>query len=186
VHACLPALSACRWDEYRNESSSMVAELSDYFSGERQLVRVKKNENLQAWFKNISDEIKSLDYAQAVLAGRKIGQLMQALTDVQEYNEVDSNLQVKQFLHDVSELLTKMIRVVNVTNKVMADMDIISDFSYAKVLLQSYTPIFHQVSTSLHVSFIIYHLSFIIYHLSFIIYHLSFIINHLYYHLLCI
>lgn len=39
--------------------------------------------------------------------------------------------QVKQFLSDTRNYLSKMIRTVNVSEKILADLDIVSDFSYA-------------------------------------------------------
>jgi hypothetical protein len=39
-------------------------------------------ENLQAWFREMSTQIQSLDYDDSTAAGRKIVQLMQALEEV--------------------------------------------------------------------------------------------------------
>ena len=39
-------------------------------------------ENLQAWFREMSTQIQSLDYEDSTAAGRKIVQLIQALEEV--------------------------------------------------------------------------------------------------------
>lgn len=39
-------------------------------------------ENLQSWFNQMEEKIKSLNYEDATAAGRKIVQLMQALEEV--------------------------------------------------------------------------------------------------------
>lgn len=121
-----------------------MQELSEFFSGDRALTRVKKNENLQGWFKALGDEIKSLDYHNSIVAGRKIAQLISALEEVQEFHQIETSVQVKAFLDDTRDLLRKMVRTVNVTPKVMADLDIVSDITFAWDLINSYTPLLHQ------------------------------------------
>jgi len=87
---------------------------AEYFSGEKALTRVTKNEQLQAWFKNIADQISALEYTDATIAGRKIVQLAQALDEVQEFHQLESNLQVRAFLAETKTFLSNMIRNVNV------------------------------------------------------------------------
>jgi hypothetical protein len=62
--------------------------LGEYFSGDKPLTRVKKNENLQKWFVTIGDKIKDLDYHDSTAAGRKIQQLMEALKEVEQFEQV--------------------------------------------------------------------------------------------------
>jgi WASH complex subunit strumpellin len=50
---------------------------------------------------------------------------------------------VKQFLSDTRDFLSKMIRTGNVTQKVMADLDIVTDFSYAWELIREFTPLMY-------------------------------------------
>ena len=61
---------------------------AEFFSGTKALTRVKANEQLQNWFKEIAGQIQALDYADATVAGRKIVQLIQALEEVQEFHQV--------------------------------------------------------------------------------------------------
>ena len=46
------------------------------------LYNVFSTENLQAWFANLANQIKALDYDDSTSAGRKIVQLIQALEEV--------------------------------------------------------------------------------------------------------
>ena len=132
-----------RWAASQKEASERMLELSEYFSGEKALTRVKKNEKLQSWFKKLSEEIQNLEYTNSTFAGRKIQALMNALEEVEEFHQMTS-LQVKSFLDDTREFLQKMIRTVNVREKTVADLDIISDFSYASHIIESYTPMIHE------------------------------------------
>nr|XP_060628743.1 WASH complex subunit 5 [Anolis sagrei ordinatus] len=73
-----------KWESYRKEGSERMAELADVFSGVKPLTRVEKNENLQAWFREISKQIMSLNYEDSTAAGRKTVQLIQALEEVRK------------------------------------------------------------------------------------------------------
>jgi hypothetical protein len=48
--------------------------------------------------------------------------------DVQEFHQIETSLQVKAFLSDTKDYLSKMIRAGNVSSKVLGDLDIVSDF----------------------------------------------------------
>eukprot|EP00457_Paulinella_chromatophora_P000683 gb/GEZN01000683.1/.p1 GENE.gb/GEZN01000683.1/~~gb/GEZN01000683.1/.p1 ORF type:complete len:1160 (+),score=147.68 gb/GEZN01000683.1/:150-3629(+) len=136
---------ADRWNECKAEASSHMLELSEYFSGEKPLTRVAKNENLQKWFLQLGTEIRdSLDIDQAVLSGRKIAQLISALEDVEEFHQIESSLHVKTFLEDTRLFLKKMIRTVNINQTVVANLDIVSDFSYSWHVINGYTQILHE------------------------------------------
>ena len=56
------------------------------------------SEHLQAWFTEMSSQISSLSYDDSTSAGRKITQLIQALDEVQEFHQLESNLQVSVFV----------------------------------------------------------------------------------------
>jgi len=80
-----------KWDDCRKESAERMRELGEYFSGEKPLTKIKKNERLQRWFsQEIAATIDSLDYNDSTVAGRKMQQLIQALEEVQQYHDVCS------------------------------------------------------------------------------------------------
>ena len=70
-----------------NRENFLNKELSKYFSGELLLTRVEPNENLKSWFAELSKKVNDLDYENSTLAGRKIQQLITALTEVEEFEE---------------------------------------------------------------------------------------------------
>lgn len=120
-----------KWESYRTEGSERMTELAEVFSGVKPLTRVEKNENLQAWFREISKQIESLNYEDSTAAGRKTVQLIQALVEVQEFHQLESNLQVCQFLADTRKFLHQMIRTINIKEEVLITMQIVGDLSYA-------------------------------------------------------
>ena len=119
----------------------VVVPSAEVFSGEKALSRVSKNENLQAWFNDIAGQISSMDYADATMAGRKIVQLMQALDEVQEFHQLESNLQVRAFLTDTKGYLMQIMRTVNVKEEILITIQLVADLSYAWELMRKYVPL---------------------------------------------
>uniref|UniRef100_A0A9J8DEV0 WASH complex subunit 5 n=1 Tax=Cyprinus carpio carpio TaxID=630221 RepID=A0A9J8DEV0_CYPCA len=133
-----------KWESYKKEGSERMMELAEVFSGVKPLTRVEKNENLQAWFREISKQIESLNYEDSTAAGRKTVQLIQALVEVQEFHQLESNLQVSQFLADTRKFLHQMIRTINIKEEVLITMQIVGDLSYAWQIIDSFTSIMQE------------------------------------------
>ncbi|XP_059147627.1 WASH complex subunit 5-like isoform X2 [Physella acuta] len=128
-----------KWEQYKKEGAERMQELSEVYSGTKPLTRVEKNDNLQAWFAEMSKQINSLGYDDSTSAGRKIVQLIQALEEVQEFHQLESNLQVRQFLADTRKYLHQMIRTINIKEEVLITIHIVADLSYAWNIMDSYT-----------------------------------------------
>ncbi|XP_057313652.1 WASH complex subunit 5-like [Hydractinia symbiolongicarpus] len=133
-----------KWDLYKNECVGRMDELGEVFSGTKPLTRVEKNENLMAWFQEMSKQISSLDYEDSTSAGRKMIQLIQALEEVQEFHQLETNLHVKQFLCDTRKYLHQMIRTINIKEEVMITIELVGDTSYAWQIMDSYTPLMQE------------------------------------------
>jgi WASH complex subunit strumpellin len=128
-----------KWEAYKKEGSERMTELGEVFSGIKPLTRVEKNEHLQAWFTEMSSQISSLSYDDSTSAGRKITQLIQALEEVQEFHQLESNLQVKQFLEDTKRYLVQMLRTINIKEESLTTLELVADLSYAWIHIDSYT-----------------------------------------------
>jgi len=50
---------------------------------------------------------------------------------VEEFHQLETNLQVKQFLADTRKYLHQMIRIVNIKEEILINIQIIADLSYA-------------------------------------------------------
>lgn len=74
---------------------------------------------------------EELDFNDWTSTGRKTNQIMNALDEVQQFHELDSNMQVKQFLTENKRLLSTMILLNNVQESTMGIIDLVSDLSYA-------------------------------------------------------
>uniref|UniRef100_A0A1B6MUI7 WASH complex subunit strumpellin n=2 Tax=Graphocephala atropunctata TaxID=36148 RepID=A0A1B6MUI7_9HEMI len=128
-----------KWGKCRREAEERMAELAEVFSGTKPLTRVDKNENLQKWFVDMGKQINSLTIDEPTTSGRKIIQLIQAIDEVQEFHQLNHNLQVRQFLLDTRTFLHQMVRGVNVKEQVLIDLQIVGDISYGWELIDSFT-----------------------------------------------
>ncbi|XP_064486870.1 WASH complex subunit 5-like isoform X2 [Ornithodoros turicata] len=129
-----------KWNVHKKESVERLMELSEVYSGTKPLTRVEKNANLQAWFSEMSKQIDSLSFEDMTATGRKIVQLIQALEEVEQFHQLESNLQVKQFLAETRKFLLSMLRISNVKEEVLVTLEVIADLSYAWNIIDSYTP----------------------------------------------
>jgi WASH complex subunit strumpellin len=58
--------------------------------------------------------------------------LCQVLEEVQEFHQIETSLQIKQFLADTRVYLVKMMRTVNIKEAMMNTIAIVSDFRYVR------------------------------------------------------
>ena len=97
-----------------------MKELADYFSGNRPLTRgVQKNENYERWFLEMENQINSMNFDDAGSSSRKIQMLIQALDDVEQYHQIEGNLQIKQFLQETKDYMRHMVDTVNLNSDIL-------------------------------------------------------------------
>ncbi|CAG0896952.1 unnamed protein product [Darwinula stevensoni] len=136
-----------KWKTYKTECTERMTELSEVFAGTKPLSRIEKNEKLQAWCADISKEIGLLDSSDIPAVGRKIVNIIQALEEVQEFHQLESNLHVKQCLEETGKFLRYLLRLVNVNEKTLTIIQIVGDVSYAWEIVDSVTPQMQQEIT---------------------------------------
>ncbi|CAH0547854.1 unnamed protein product [Brassicogethes aeneus] len=129
-----------QWEDLKQQSYKSLCELSEVFGGSVPLSRIQKNENLEKWFLEISKQVETL-HQHENNSSRKLVQLIQALEEVQEFHQLESNMQVVQFLSETRKDLHRMVRNMNIKEDVLINLQIIGDVSYAWELIDSYTPI---------------------------------------------
>jgi len=59
---------------------------------------------------------------------------------VQEFHQLEANLQVKQFLADTRRYLHQMIRIINIKEEILINIEIIADLSYAWEIIDRFLP----------------------------------------------
>lgn len=134
------------WVDGKAAAADRMSELSEYFTGEKALTRVKRDENLMKWFAGLAAQVTALNLEEdhATATGRKIQGLIAALEDVEQFEAVDTNIQIKSFLNEARDIFRMMIRTVNIKNEVLQILENCSDLSYAWQTLSDYIPVFHE------------------------------------------
>jgi WASH complex subunit strumpellin len=136
----LLAVKDTKWTEKRQQTMEIMIELGDYFSGQRALTRVERDEGLMQWFQNLGKEVAALDVNDALLSGRKMRQLIKALDDVTSFDVIDASPNIKEFLNLAKTNITEMVRTCNITEQTLSDLNILSDFSYAWEIMHEFVP----------------------------------------------
>lgn len=133
------------WLTCRERACEIMKDLAEYFKGDQTLARISRHDGLISWFASMSDEIYALEYElnHFTVTGRRIQLCIQALEEVEQYDLVDRDVQVKSFLDEARELLLQMARVVGINEAICGDIQWISDMSYGIESVKSYVNIIH-------------------------------------------
>ena len=67
---------------------------------------------------------------------------MQALEEVEQFHQIETNFSSKHFLEDARRELVKMLRVVNIKESYMVTISVVSDLSYAPEIINGYIGMF--------------------------------------------
>ena len=126
-----------KWNFCKKESFERISELAEVFSGNKPLTRIEKNVNLEQWLTEMSKQIEALVFDETNATNKKTIQLIQALEEVQEFHQLESNLQVKQFLSETQKLLHCMIKTQSIKEEVLITLQIVGDLSYAWRIIDS-------------------------------------------------
>ncbi|XP_058829034.1 WASH complex subunit 5 [Topomyia yanbarensis] len=135
-----------RWDSFKKESCERIQDLVDAYSGVRPFGKMKKNDSLCKWFLNIQKEISMLSNEDKNLSisGRTIIQLIQALEEVQDFHDLNKNMQVKQNMLETRQFLHQMFHTISIREDDLINLQLIGDFSYAWRLIDSYAPMMQE------------------------------------------
>ncbi|XP_076661736.1 WASH complex subunit strump [Halictus rubicundus] len=123
-----------KWIRDKGICVERITDLAQIFGGNKSFDGIEKNQNLHAWFMEISKHIESLQQED----GRKIVQLLPALEEVQEFHQLESNLHISQYLADTREILHNMLRTGSITEDTMISLNIVTDCCYAWNIMESF------------------------------------------------
>ncbi|KAJ6239983.1 wash complex subunit 5 [Anaeramoeba flamelloides] len=133
-----------KWSKHKTEAEDCLIELSTFFSGEKELNRIRKEEQLQSWFKETAEKVKSLEDNDFKSTGLRIQELVRALEGVKSFHQIQSSLQIKQFIGHVETQLQQMLRTLNVKEEFLNNLSIVSDMTYAWKIMNDYIPLIQQ------------------------------------------
>jgi WASH complex subunit strumpellin len=132
------------WNDDKSNCMFRLKELSEYFSGLKNFGKQVKQEEFKDFFDKHYKNLDELSFTNSTSAGRKIVLIKESLENIKFYHYVEANLQIKQYINEITQYLNHMLRIVNVKNKVLINIAQISDFSYAWIVIQDYLPIMQE------------------------------------------
>lgn len=126
------------WNGDKEAAEDNMNDLSNLFSGETKFKLIKPNEQYSEWFSSMEEKIGNLDPEEQSGSSKKIQQYIRALQEIEKYDQIDNNLQVRQYLADTRKHLRKMMKVLNLKNRLVSEIRQITDVSYCSLLLKEY------------------------------------------------
>lgn len=132
------------WMNCRAAVCTIMRDLANYYKGDQTLARVTRHDGLIDWFSSMANEVHDLLYKHRThftVTGRQIQHCVQALEEVELYDMVDRDVQVKSFLKEARDLLLQMARAVGVNEDICGNIRKISDMSYGIESMKSYVTI---------------------------------------------
>lgn len=133
-----------RWAEERGRSVEMLRDLAAYFGGDVALSRVAQDDGLRDHFAHLAAQVEALDIHRSLVAGRTIQSIIKdGLGSVLQYEAIDTSTQVKEFIAATEVHLTSMVRVVNLQQGLLDDMDAAADLSWAWGIMGEFIPHMH-------------------------------------------
>lgn len=115
-----------------------MKELSAYFGNENSLGKIQSDESFKTWFSEIANVISSINFTNSTYASRKIQQVIESLKDIEQYHQISSSIQIKQYLYDTCHDLDHMVKLANVKKSHLTSIDIISDITWSWIVLKDY------------------------------------------------
>ncbi|KAL7298837.1 hypothetical protein TKK_0008576 [Trichogramma kaykai] len=125
-----------KWVKNKEKCILKINRLADAFSGVKQLDDIEKNQTLENWFREISKHIESVLEDD----GKKIMQLLQALEEVQEFHQLENNLQILQYLKEARQILHNMLRSSLMNEDTIIALNIVTDCCYAWNIMEAFIP----------------------------------------------
>ncbi|KPM05546.1 WASH complex subunit strumpellin-like protein [Sarcoptes scabiei] len=140
--------------QLRNKSVERIKELEECFAQSKPIARIEPNEALREWFEMFRKQIESInlegfgaeqsnpfktstDYSaqsneiNSNSISRNLIQLIKALEEIQELDQLETNLQLKQNVIEVHHSLYSMVKLLGLKEKILITQQIVSDLSYA-------------------------------------------------------
>ncbi|EPY22747.1 hypothetical protein STCU_08148, partial [Strigomonas culicis] len=121
-----------RWRDARAQTVERMQAIAHFFADKQNFVQAESaDEHLGEWFSETGELIGAISFREGKEARLKLQKLVKALSDVEEFHQIDNNLHVKLLVQQSEQLLRQMIHCLVVDDRVLVTLGTISDFSYA-------------------------------------------------------
>lgn len=127
------------WDKDREASQNNMSDIAEYFSEKSSFKNRTANSDYSEYFTTMQKKIEELvPEGGSGNVSRKIQKYISALEDIEKYDQIESNLQVRQHIDDTRKRLKNMLKVLNLKKRLLSDFRRITDCSYSFLILKDY------------------------------------------------
>lgn len=127
------------WSKDKDSASDNMSDISEYFSEKSSFKNRRANSDYSEYFANLQKQIADLAPDQGSgKVSRKIQKLIKALDDVEKYDQIENNLQIREHINDTKKKLKGMLKVLNLKKRLLSDVKRVTDCSYSFLILKDY------------------------------------------------
>ena len=132
------------WAAARTDALARIDELAAFYGGGSLLTRALRDDALHKWFTDLSAALAALDPSRPLATGRKLQQMVAALTEVEGFRAVDTSLASKAYLAETRVALSRLLRMLHVGPGSLAMLAALSDAGWAWGPAQALVPLLRQ------------------------------------------
>ncbi|KAG5475660.1 hypothetical protein LSCM4_04242 [Leishmania orientalis] len=130
---------SARWASAKRQAVLRMKKLSHFFSEDNLLDTSVHDTELERWFAEVGGRIANLHLKRqnSNTTRRKLQRLVAALESIQDFAQVNQQLQVLQYVRETCADLHQMLHYMNAERHVLGRLASVTDFSYAWELLST-------------------------------------------------
>jgi WASH complex subunit strumpellin len=127
------------WVKDKESARDNMSDISEYFSEKSSFKNRRANSDYSEYFESLQKQIEDLspDTGSGKVS-RKIQKLIRALDDVEKYDQIENNIQIRQHIDDTKKKLKGMLKVLNLKKRLLSDVKRVTDCSYSFLILKDY------------------------------------------------
>lgn len=127
------------WAKDKSSATDNMSDISEYFSEKSSFKNRKANSDYSEYFGSMQKKIEELtpdgEYGKT---SKKIQKYIKALDDIEKYDQIENNTQVRQHIDDTKKKLKGMLKVLNLKKRLLTDFRRFTDCSYSFLILKDY------------------------------------------------
>lgn len=127
------------WEKHKNRARDNLFDIAEHFSTRSSFKTREANDDYSEYFAKMSKKVDEV----TVEGGsghvtRKIQKYIKGLEDIEKYDQIENNIQVRAHIDDSKKRLKAMIKVLNLKKRLLTDFKRIADSSYSFLILKDY------------------------------------------------
>lgn len=129
------------WINDKTAACDNMSDISEFFSERNNYKNRKANTDYSEYFASMAKKIEELNPdGSGGDVSRKIQKYIPRLEEIEKMDQIENNLQVRQYINDTKKRLKGMLKVLNLKKRLLSDFRRMTDCSYSFLILKDYIP----------------------------------------------